>query len=67
MCNELHVDDRKGKFISRKFAAAIRFNAYISVQQDATERTLRRRGCGLIKCKCGGIVKKYIYMVRVRC
>ena len=30
-------------------------------KQDATERTLRRRGCGLINCKCGGIVRNQIW------
>ena len=29
-------------------------------KQGATERTLRRSGCGLFNCKCGGIVKNEI-------
>ena len=33
----------------------------IDAEQDATERALRRRGCGLISCKCGGIVRNQIW------
>ena len=33
-----------------------------NILQDATGRTLRRRGCGTdFKCKCGGIVKNEIW------
>ena len=46
---------RKSKSCKRCYAWSL------GIKQDATERTLRRRGCGLINCKCREIVRNEIW------
>ena len=50
------------KYVKEKYSR----KGKLSEKQDATERTLRRRGCRtnnneLINCKCGGIVRNQIW------